>query len=108
MSNITVVIIVLVTAVASFFLGRASIKVVRDKELEAKRSRLQGIRDELLEMADGLSRREEELRSNWQAMVVNASEVEALVNGSDDAWTAEDDRFLESWASAERVAEAEE
>lgn len=96
--------IVFVTAAVSFLLGRASARVLRDRYLESKRDELLAIKAGLDEVAEGLTRREGELRSRWQAMVVNASEISTLVNGSEGTWTQDDDRFLESWSSAERVS----
>ena len=100
--------IVFAIATASFLLGRVSVRVARDRHLEAKRGELMAIKAGLEEVADGLTRREEALRSKWQAMVVNASEISALVNGGEGTWTSEDDRFLDSWSSAESVTRVEE
>jgi hypothetical protein len=100
--------IVFAIATASFLLGRVSVRVARDRHLEAKRGELMAIKAGLEEVADGLTRREEALRSKWQAMVVNASEISALVNGGEGTWTPEDDRFLDSWSSAESVTRVEE
>lgn len=107
MSHSTFV-IVFVTAAVSFLLGRVSVRVLRDRYLESKRSELLAIKAGLDEVAEGLTRREEEIRSKWQAMVVNASEISAFVNGSEGEWTQDDDRFLESWSSAERVSKVGE
>lgn len=100
--------IVFVTASVSFFLGRASAKVLRDKYLESKRDELMAIKSGLDDFAEDLTRREEELRAKWQKMIVSASEITAYVNGSRGTWTAEDAHFLDCWSSAEGITEAEE
>lgn len=100
--------IILATAAVSFLMGRLSARVVRDRYLEAKRDELMAIKNGLDDVAEGLGLREKALRSKWQAMVVNASEISALVNGGEGTWTSEDDRFLDSWSSAESVTRVEE
>lgn len=100
--------IILATAAALFLMGRLSARVVRDRYLEAKRDELMAIKEGLDEVAEGLEQREKALRSKWQAMVVNASEISALVNDGGGTWTPEDDRFLDSWLSAEGVTRVEE
>ena len=107
MQNLSIA-FVFVIAVASFLLGRGSVRILRDKYLESKRNELMAIRDSLEERVVDLRRRENALRIKWQAMVVNASEIESLINGDEDAWTPADDRFLESWSSAERVSSMKE
>lgn len=107
MSHLTAT-IVLAIATASFLLGRISVRVVHDRYLEGKRSELMAIKGGLEELAESLEQREKALRSKWQAMVVNASEISALVNGSEGTWTTEDDRFLDSWSSAEGIIRVEE
>ena len=100
--------IALVTAVVSFLLGRISVRILRDKYLEGKRGELMAIKSDLEGFAEDLTRREEGLRSKWQGMIVNASEISALVNGSEGTWTPEDDRFLDCWSSVERFGRVEE
>lgn len=95
-------------ATASFLLGRISMRVMRDRYLETKRGELMAIKAGLEEVAESLTRREEALRAKWRDMVVNASEISALVNGGEGTWTPEDDRFLDSWSSAESVTRVEE
>ncbi len=107
MSHFTIAIVLAIVAV-SFLLGRLSVRVVRDRHLEGKRDELMAIKEGLMEVSDNLTRREEALRSKWQAMVVSASEICALANGSEGTWTPDDDRFLDSWSSAESVTKVEE
>lgn len=95
--------LVALLCVVSFVLGRYSHKVVKYKQLMR-------MRDELLEVSDGVQvalaeakAKEDENRRKWQAMVNDISNLYARTSDVPGyIWTDQDDAFLASWSSAER------
>lgn len=84
-------------------IGRRSQEIAMDKDLEEKRETLIAYRDELVEIAQHLEKKDEEIRHKWQKMVEDFSKYQAAMNPEiASTWTEADDIYLNSWKSAEK------
>ncbi len=88
--------------VTMFYLGRLSIRIRYDRNLEQKRQQLMAYRDELLKMAEALDLKDRQIREKWQNMVTDFSKYQASISGDTGKWTDMDDIYLDSWKSAEK------
>lgn len=83
--------------------GRRSQAIKMDKDLEEKRETLTAYRDELVEIAKNLEKKDAEIRRKWQKMVDDFSKYQAAMNPENaSTWTEADDIYLNSWKSAEK------
>lgn len=85
-----------------FYAGRLSYNLWRNRYLEEKRGELIAYHKALLDISDGLERKDQEIRKKWQTMVDDVSKYQSMVGGFETGkWTDMDDVYLNSWKSAE-------
>lgn len=96
--NISQIIIIL----ASFYCGRLSYMLFKNKYLESKRDELNSYRNELIELEKALEEKDSQVRKKWQSMVDDISKYQASINGNTGKWSDWDDIYLRSWNSAEK------
>lgn len=98
-----------VSTVLVFFGGMLFGGVVIQADILAREKKIALAREQLIELskvleteAEELSQREKAVRDKWQAMVVDFSKYQAIIDESEtNKWTESDDIYLNSWKSAE-------
>ncbi len=88
--------------ITSFYCGRLSYMLVKNKYLESKRDELNSYRNELLKIESDLEAKDSQIRKKWQSMVDDISKYQASINGDTGKWSDWDDVYLRSWNSAEK------
>ncbi len=97
----------IVSYAVTFYLGRLSILLARNKYLEAYEHYLKGVQEELKQETELLDKdfraKHEDIKKMWQDAVVDISmhhfaDQPSYMKGK---WTSLDDQFLQSWMSAE-------
>lgn len=95
----------LICIIVVFFAGRYSGAVWKNQYLEQKRAELNAYKNELVQIADDLERKDNFIRHKWQEMVVDISNYQFADFDTKGQWTEADDLYLKSWSSAEKNTE---
>lgn len=92
-----------IMVIASFFGGRYSYLLMKNRYIEKKLSELSEFREEVGEEMKLLCLKDEEIRNKWKSMVEDFAKYQAYVESDTNSqWTEWDDVYLNSWISAER------